>query len=296
VVLVAGATGLVGSNIVRELVRQGYKVRGLVHSQRSADRLTSMQALTVKGDITDFDSLKPAFENVRFVFSCVGIIAETKTASFEEIHVRGVENLLELSKIAKIEHFVHISSLGTRENAAGRYHQTKYKAEQAIKVSGLKYTIFRPSLIFGPEDVFVNRFARLLKYNPIFPLIGSDKSEFQPVWVKDLVKCVVDSLKLDSASNQIFEIGGPSQMTLRQILEIIRKQNGYSRRFYPVIPMGLVSALVKLAEKVTRRLPITSEQLTMLQEDNTCDNSRIEAVFKIKLTSLEEGIRQYGTG
>ncbi|MCI0531904.1 MAG: NAD(P)H-binding protein, partial [candidate division Zixibacteria bacterium] len=210
------------------------------------------------------------------------------------IHVRGVENLLKHSKTAKIEHFVHISSLGTRKNAASRYHQTKYKAEQAVMNSGLKYTIFRPSLIFGPEDLFVNRFARLLKYNPVFPLFGSGGTKFQPVWVKDLAKCAVDSLKLDSASNQTFEIGGPGQMTMRQILEIIRKKNGYSRRFYPVIPLGLVSALVKLAERVTRKLPVTREQLTMLQEDNTCDNSKLDTVFKIKLTSLEEGIRQYG--
>ena len=292
-ILVTGATGFVGSNIIKELVSQGYQVKGLVHSQRDFERLKGLSIETVTGDITDLDSLSKPFEGVQTVFSCVGIIYETKSANFDSIHVLGTRNLVEMALRNKVQHFIHISALGTRPNAVSRYHQSKYKGEQVIFNSGLTYTIFRPSILFGPEDDFINRFARMLKYNPVFPLVGEGESRLQPLYIKDLAKCVVASLKTPEAKNKIFEIGGPKQMTLLEILEVVKRFKGCGRRFHPHLPYQPVFNFVKLAEKFITKLPVTTDQLIMLKEDNTCDNSFVERTFKIKLTSLEEGLKQY---
>lgn len=292
-ILVTGATGFVGSNVVKELVGQGYQVRGLVHSQKNLDRLKDLSVETVTGNITELDSLIKPFQGIKYLFSCVGIIYETKSANFDSIHVLGVKNLVQLARQNKVEHFVHISALGTRPNAVSRYHQTKYEAEQEIINSGLTYTIFRPSIIFGPKDDFVNRFAKMLKYNPVFPLIGEGKSKLQPLYIKDLAKCTVASLNIVEARNKIFEIGGHQQMTLLEILEVVKRFKGYGKRFHPHLPYQPVFNFVKLAEKVINKLPVTTDQLLMLKEDNICDNSSVEKTFKIKLSSLEEGLSRY---
>ncbi len=292
-ILVTGATGFVGSNIIKELAGQGHQVRGLVHSQKNLERLKGLPVETFTGSITDLDSLVKPFQRVKYLFSCVGIIYETKSANFDSIHVLGAKNLVQLAKQNKVEHFVHISALGTRPNAVSRYHQTKYQAEQEIINSGLTYTIFRSSIIFGPEDDFVNRFAKMMKFNPVFPLIGEGKSRLQPLYIKDLAECAVASLKTPEAKNKIFEIGGPQQMTLLEILEVVKRFKGYGKRYHPHLPYQPVFNFVKLAEKFITKLPVASDQLIMLKEDNTCDNSLVEKTFKIKLTPLEEGLKQY---
>lgn len=292
-ILVTGATGFVGSNIIKELVNQSYQVRGLVHSKRKVERLRGLDIETVEGDITSLESLRKPFEGVRQVFSCVGIIFETKKTNFDSIHVLGVKNLVEMSLKNKVEHFVHISALGTRPNAESRYHQTKYRGEQEIIDSGLSYTIFRPSIIFGPEDDFVNRFARLLRFNPILPQIGPGTDKLQPLYIQDLAKCAVASLKLPDAKNKLFEIGGPQQMTFLEIVEVIKKARGCGKRFHPRLPYGPVFNLVKFAEKFITTLPVTSDQLLMLTEDNVCDNSVVERIFGFRPKSLKQGLKEY---
>jgi NADH dehydrogenase len=132
----------------------------------------------------------------------------------------------------------------------------------------------------------------MLKFNPLFPII-SGGGKLQPVYINDLAKCAVPSLTNPAARNQIFEIGGPQQMTLLEIINVIRKIKGYGKRFHPTIPHKPVFGLVKIAEKFAPKMPVTTDQLLMLKEDNTCDNSSIERVFSAKPTSLEKGLSSY---
>lgn len=205
----------------------------------------------------------------------------------------GVKNLVELSLKNKVEHFVHISALGTGPEAKSRYHQTKYQGEQEIMNFGLVYTIFRPSIIFGPEDEFVNRFAGMLRFNPILPQIGKGTAKLQPLYIDDLARCAVASLKLAGAKNKVFEIGGPSQMTFLETIEVIKRAKGYGKRFHPRIPYAPVYGLVRCAEKFGAKIPVTSDQLLMLKEENACDNSEVERIFEMRFTRLEDGLKQY---
>jgi NADH dehydrogenase len=283
----------VGSNLIKELVNHGYQVRGLVHSDRNLQRLKGLPVETVPGSITNLQSLARSFEGVTQVFSCVGIIVESKSANFDSIHVLGTKNIVEMSFKNKVSHFIHISALGTRPDAKSRYHQTKYLAEQAIVNSGLTYTILRPSIIFGPEDDFVNRFARMLKFNPILPQIGDGKAKLQPLYIGDLAQCATASLNLPEAKNKILEIGGPQQMTFMEIVEVIKRSKGYGKRFHPRIPYAPVLNFVKIAERFINRLPVTSDQLVMLTENNTCDDSEVKRIFDLSFTSLDEGLKRY---
>lgn len=291
-ILVAGGTGFIGSNIVKELVKRNHKIKALVHTGANLSRLKNLNLEFANGDITDINSLEKPFADVKIVYNVVGIIQETKRANFDSIHVLGTKNLVEISNKVGVEYFVHISSLGTRPNAVSRYHQTKWKAEQSVVSSGIPYTIFRPSVVFGPDDEFINMLARMIQYTPIFPLINSGGAKMQPVYVGDLAKCVVDCLENPQAKNKIFEIGGPDIFTLEEIIELIKAYRGF-KRLKLKIPYKLMFGISKTLESIFWKVPVSTEQLIMLKEDNICDNSEVEKVFKIKFTSLKEGLKFY---
>ena len=291
-ILVAGGTGFIGSNIVKELVKRNHKVKALVHTGANLSRLKNLNLEYANGDITDINSLDKPFTDVKIVYNVVGIIQETKRANFDSIHVLGTKNLVEMSNKVGVEYFVHISSLGTRPNAVSRYHQSKWKAEQSVVSSGIPYTIFRPSVVFGPDDEFINMLARMIQYMPITPLIDSGGAKMQPVYVGDLAKCVVDCLNNPQAKNKIFEIGGPERFTMEEIVNLIKEHRGF-KRLKLKIPYKLMYAVSKILENLFRKVPVSTDQLIMLREDNICDNSEIEKVFKIKFTSLKEGLKSY---
>ncbi len=291
-ILVAGGTGFIGSNIVKELVKRNHKVKALVHSGANLSRLKNFEVEYAKGDITDINSLEKPFTDVKIVYNAVGIIQETKRANFDSIHVLGTKNLVEISNKVGVEYFVHISSLGTRPNAVSRYHQTKWKAEQAVVSSGIPYTIFRPSVVFGPDDEFINMLAKMIQYTPIVPLINSGGAKMQPVYVGDLARCTVDCLNNPQAKNKIFEIGGPERFTIEEIVDLIKQYRGF-KRLKLKIPYKLMFGISKSLENFFWRVPVSTEQLIMLKEDNICDNSEAEKVFKIKFISLKEGLKFY---
>ncbi len=291
-ILVAGGTGFIGSNIVRELVKRNHKVKVLVHTGANLSRLKNLNLEYANGDIIDINSLDKSFADVKIVFNAVGIIQETKRANFDSIHVLGTKNLVEMSNKAGVEYFVHISSLGTRPNAVSRYHQSKWKAEQSMVSSGIPYTIFRPSVVFGPEDEFINMLAKMVQYLPVFPLIDSGGAKMQPVYVGDLARCAVECLNNPLAKNKIFEIGGPERFTLEQIVDLIKEYRGF-KRLKLRIPYKLMVVVSKTLENLFGKAPVSTDQLIMLREDNVCDNSEVEKVFKIKFTDLKDGLKNY---
>ena len=186
-VLVTGATGFVGREVVRQLRKGGQAICILARSRTSAraqEAVSSYGAEVYVGDVLDAASLDGALSGMDAVIHLVGIIIEVGESTFENVHSRGTGNIVAAARQAGVKRFVHMSALGTRANAASRYHQTKWAAEELVRRSGLDFTIFRPSLIYGPEDQFVNMFARIIRLSPVVPLIGSPSARFQPVAVE----------------------------------------------------------------------------------------------------------------
>lgn len=302
-VLVTGGTGFVGKEVLRELHAAGHTIRVLVRNRGSAAarEVISRYASEVReGDILAPATLPPALQGVEAVIHLVGIIAETGRQTFENVHTRGTQNLIAAAHIFGLKRFIHMSAQGSRPNAVSRYHQTKWAAEEAVRRSDLRWTIFRPSVIYGPGDDFVNFFARLARTAPFLPVMGPGHARLQPVAVEEVARCFAGALNEPRAIRQSFDVGGPELLTMPQILRTILSVTGRRRPIIHV-PLRLANALAAFLEfsyRVARRgpPPLNRDQLRMLQEDNFGDCQWTADMFGLQQRSFAEGIAAYLQG
>ncbi|HLH56215.1 MAG TPA: complex I NDUFA9 subunit family protein [Verrucomicrobiae bacterium] len=295
-VFVTGATGFVGTQIVRQLRAGDHSIRLLVRRRSQAQGLQATGRVELhEGDVTQPDSLRGALAGVDAVIHLVGIISECGQSTFENVHVEGTRNILAAAVSSGVSRFVHMSALGTRPNARSRYHQTKWKAEEGVRRSGLRFTIFRPSLIFGPGDHFVNLFAKIARFSPFLPVIGNGQSRFAPVSVDTVAMAFARSLTTPEAIGGTFDLCGPQNVTFDELLdEILRALN--RRRMKLHVPLWLARAQASVLEWVYPRLlgrapPLNRDQILMLEEDNVGDCSPAEKLFELPRVPLQEGIR-----
>lgn len=280
-ILLTGATGFVGSNILEELVKNNYKVRCLV---RKNIKLKNCE--TVKGDIANYNSLLKAMKDCDVVINLVGIIKEIKrkNINFETIHFLGSKNLIDVAKKFHVKQFIQMSALGTRKNAKSRYHKTKYQAERYLINSGLKYTIFRPSIMFGKQDKSINLFTKIIKIFHIFPIFGSGDYKWQPIYVKDVAKIFVKAINYKKCYNKIFEVGGIKKYKFKELIKVIARLLNKK-----VIIIKISYKLIEFLIKIFNGLfPINYDQLVMLNENNITNDKKFIKVFKIKLSKFEE--------
>jgi uncharacterized protein YbjT (DUF2867 family) len=184
-----------------------------------------------------------------------------------------------------------MSALGVRHDPAFPYFEAKWQAEQAVKAAGIPWTIFRPSVIFGHGDGFINTLADLIRKAPIIPVVGSGQTKFQPVFVKEVAECFVKALDDPATAGQTYELGGPDIQTYEQLLDTIATKLGKQNRKVHV-PVGLMKPVVKLAKPLPKSLrpPVTEEQLKMLAIDNCTDDSATERLIGRAPTRLVDGI------
>lgn len=291
-ILVTGGTGFVGGNLIRELI-SNHEIRCLVRDPDRAFGLKDAGCELVRGDVTDPGSMAEAFAGpVDTVIHLVGILAEPRGGTFEGIHVGGTRNVVEACKNNGVKRYLHISALGARAGARSRYHQTKWAAEELIRASGLDYTIFRPSVLFGREDEFTNMFARVMRISPVVFVPGSGKNKMQPLYVKDLVETMARTINMDEAKGKVYEVAGPVKYTFNEILDEIAAAIG-KRAFKLHIPMPLMRLGAAVAEKLLPKPPITRDQLLMLEEDNTTDENAVPGVLGRAPTEFSEGMKTY---
>ncbi|MBF0144901.1 MAG: complex I NDUFA9 subunit family protein [Magnetococcales bacterium] len=269
-ILITGCTGFLGSELIRQLREAGKDVRGFArHNGPFKD--PNLRGLMVSvGSILDPQALARAMVGVDQVIHLVGILVETRGQSFADIHPLGTENVLNAAKKAGVNRFIHMSSLGTRPDAKSRYHQTKWQSEEAVRQSGLDFTILRPSVIFGRHDSFTTLFANMARYSPVLPLLGHGDNRMQPVWVEDVARFIVQCLDDSEAVGQTYELGGPEQLTFKEILEKILENTGRHRALVPV-PFSLLKLQAAFLERLLPKPPLTRDQLIMAGEDNVTD-------------------------
>jgi NADH dehydrogenase len=300
-VLVTGGTGFIGRAIVDALVNSGHLVRVLVRNPAStaATHLAIRSGIELRqGDLLSFTSLSGCASGMDAIIHLVGIIGEIGASTFENVHVQATRNLLHFALgETTVRHFVHMSALGTRPNAASRYHQTKWEAETAVRTSGLPYTVFRPSLVFGPGDRFVNLYARFVRKSPVVPLLGRKDTLFQPVAVRDVAAAFVAALNEPRAYGQSFDLCGPDRLTLRLMVEIIMRTLG-RHRLLVRIPTPIARLQAGILECLYPRLfrepsPLSRDQLIMLQEDNVGNPQPAVDALQLKLTRFSTGIASF---
>lgn len=297
-VFLTGSTGFVGRGLLARLTDEGHHTVCLVRpgSQGKLRLEGEQQSLVTEavGDLFDADSLQRGMEGCDAVIHLVGIIREqpAKGVTFSRIHVEGTRQVLEAAKRTKISRFIHMSALGARENAASAYHRTKYEAERLVQASGIPHVIFRPSVIFGPGDEFVNMLADLVRL-PLTPVIGDGSYPLQPVARETVADVFVQALTQASATNRIFETGGPDAITYGQILDTIGEVIGKRRVRKMHIPLPLMKPIVNLMEGFPF-FPLTNTQLTMLLEGNTCkDGELLYQTFSTSKIPFRQGIAAY---
>jgi uncharacterized protein YbjT (DUF2867 family) len=301
-ILLTGGTGFVGRAVLHRLHAEGHVVRLLV---RRPDSESARKALApygngvepFRGDVLQDDTLAPACAGMDAVVHLVGIIAEHGSQTFENVHARGTRNLVDGARSEAVRKFVHMSALGTRPGAASRYHQTKWAAEQSVRRGDMAWTIFRPSIIYGPGDGFVSMFERISRYSPVVPLAGNGRSRLQPVRVEEVATCFVGALAEMWAVGQTYDLCGPTPLTLREIIETILRVTGRRRLLLP-LPLGLMRLQAALLEGIHPLLfrgppPLSRDQLVMLQEDNVGQPETAIEHFRLTPPSFEEGLAAY---
>ncbi len=299
-VLVTGATGFVGQEVLSQLQRAHHSIRTLVR-KRDEPRVRRIQAqyrLEVsEGDVLQADSLTQALAGIQAVIHLVGIISQTAKNSFQEVHVGGTHNMLAAAKQAGVRRFVHMSALGTRANTLSIYHQTKWAAEEAVRQSGLEWTIFRPSLIFGPHDHFVNLFAKLSRFSPLLPVMGNGRARFQPVAVEVVGSAFCRCITEPASVGVTFDLCGPDTLSFNQILDEISQALG-RRRWKLHVPLSVARTQAAILEWAFPKLlgrapPLNRDQLIMLQEDNVGVGGPANELFGLNQASFREGIAKY---
>jgi uncharacterized protein YbjT (DUF2867 family) len=283
-VLVTGGTGFVGSHVCRALIARGYLPRLLIRPG-SEDRIAEDLRGKVRfasGDITDREAVENAARSTDAVVHLVGIIREfpKKGITFERLHVIGTGNALEAARTWRIPRFVHMSALGARSDAPTAYFETKWRAEELVRRSGLQYTIFRPSIVFGPGDSFINELARILRAAPVVPVFGDGTYPLQPVYAGDVAAGFAEAIAKPQAEGRAFEVGGPERYTYNELLDAVAAAVGRRRTRKVHVPLPLVRTAVRSLERF-RRFPLTTDQLTMLLEGSVCESAPFYAAFGI---------------
>lgn len=299
-VLVTGGTGLVGRAIVAELHRARHAIHLLArdpHSRAVSSLASTYSAKVRAGNVLDASSLNEACAGIDAVIHLVGIISEVGRQTYEAVHIEGTRNMVEACRRASVQRFVQMSALGTRPNARARYHQSKWAAEEIVRQSDLTWTIFRPSIVYGPDDGFVNLFARIARRSPVVPIIGNGESKFQPIAIRNVARAFVAALVEPRAEKETFVLAGPEVFTLNQLVdEILRAMK--LKRLKLHLPVTFAHLQAVILESLFGRLlhkapPLNRDQILMLQEDNIGNGSPADELFGLKHGNFKSGIAEY---
>ena len=292
-VFITGATGFVGKHIAGRLVEDGHELKCLVRSESSEEAwfLDGLGAQLFVGDITVPEPVALAAEGSDAVVHLVGIIFERRGVSFRQVHVEGTRNALAAARDAGARRFVHMSALGTSAEATSEYHRTKWAAEENVRGSGLEYTIFRPSIIYGPGSEFIELLEGQIRRLPVVPVIGDGLYRMQPVSVFDVAACFSASLESVDAVNKIYEIGGPAALSYDEVVAALAAAMGKRRRLVH-LPVALVRIAAWLSEIVQSKPFLTRDQLNMLIVDNVCDIGAMRRELGVEPVAFAEGLRE----
>ncbi|MGH7652096.1 MAG: NAD-dependent epimerase/dehydratase family protein [Gemmatimonadaceae bacterium] len=281
-VLVTGAAGLVGIHTCRELTKSGWQVRALIRDPaRAAMALGQLPVEFRVGDVRDATALRNSLGGCGAVVHLAAIAIEKKGQTYRETNTAATERLISAARAQNIRRIIFMSQNGADSRSPYPFLHSKGVAQDSVKTSGLAWTILRPSVIFGPEDQFVNVLARLIRLTPkIFPMPGGGTARFQPVAVDDVARVVRLSLEKKDTVHQTYDLGGAVPLTLRQMTERILTAMGTTRRLVPV-PVGVLRPVVAIVQRVLPNPPVTSSLLDLLAVDNTIANNALTEKFKI---------------
>ena len=269
-VTIFGGSGFLGRHIVRALANDGWRIRIAVRNPNTAHFLKPMgrvgQIQIVKANIRDDAAVEAALQHADAAVNLVGILYESGRQRFDAIHVQGAARIAQACAKHGVAHLLHVSALGANEQSSSRYAKSKAEGEAAVREAFPTATIFRPSVLFGPEDNFFNKFGWLARMAPVLPLIGGGKTRFQPVFAGDVARAAAHALGNLATAGMTYELGGPEVMTFKEVLELVLKETHRKRMLMPV-PFWLMRFKAAFLGLLPNPL-ITTDQVRLLESDN----------------------------
>ncbi|HAJ19926.1 MAG TPA: complex I NDUFA9 subunit family protein [Rhodospirillaceae bacterium] len=270
VVTVFGGSGFVGRQVVRELARIGCRVRVAVRFPDTASDLKPMgdvgQIVPIACNIRQDSSVARALDGADAVINLVGILYESGTQTFDAVHHQGSARIAKAAKAAGITSFIQMSALGAAPDSPALYARSKAAGEAAVRAEVPEAIVVRPSVIFGPEDSFFNRFASIMRITPLLPLIGGGEQKFQPVYVGDVADAIVKALTDSSAAGRTYELCGPTVYSFKELMELVMSETG---RHVGLVPVPFELARIKaFFLELLPVPPLTRDQVELLRSDN----------------------------
>ena len=269
-VTIFGGSGFVGRYVVQKFAEKGDLIRVAVRNPIAAQFLKPLgevgQITPLQVSLSSLESLAQVIQGSDVVINLVGILYEKGPQTFEALHVEGARNIAEIATQLKISTLLHMSALGANKDSTSRYASTKARGEEMVLEHFPEAILFRPSVLFGKEDSFLNRFAQMALISPFLPLIGGGKTRFQPVFVGDVAECFLKASLLKEARGKTYELGGPSIYTFKDLM-IYLLETIHRKRILCPLPFSLAKAL----SRVTQFLPVpplTPDQVMLLKIDN----------------------------
>ncbi len=268
-VTVFGGSGFLGRHVVRALARRGYRIRAAVRRPELAGFLLPLgyvgQIQLVQANLRYPSSVRRAAEGADAVVNLVGILSPTGRQSFKAVQAFGARAVAEAAAQAGAR-LVHVSAIGANPDSASDYARTKAEGEASVRELVPDAVILRPSLLFGPEDDFFNKFASMARMAPVLPLIGGGLTRFQPVFVSDVAAAVEAAVDGKATPGATYELGGPEVRTFEELLQLVLREIG-AKRPLVTLPFGLASFVAGLTEWLPMA-PLTVDQVTLLKSDN----------------------------
>lgn len=289
-VVVLGGSGFVGRHVVAKLVDRGHRVRVPTRRREEAKHLILLPTVrVVDADVHDPAMLVPLLRGAAAVVNLVGILNEAGRETFTRAHVDLARTVIAACKSAGVSRLLHMSALNASPEGPSHYLRSKGEAEAIVAASGLDWTIFRPSVIFGREDAFLNLFARLARIFPIIPLGGAD-ARFQPVYVGDVAHCFAHAVDNPLTFAERYCLCGPRVYTLRELVRYVGELSGSPRPIVP-LPRALAQVQAMLLEVLPGKV-MSRDNLASMRVDNVCDGP-FPALFGVPPRALETVAPQY---
>jgi NADH dehydrogenase len=295
-IVITGGTGFVGEEIVKQVRAAGFPVRAIVRELGPAQWLVERYGVELfHGNVLYAPSIEGAMKDANCVIHLVGIIHEQRESTFERAHTEATKHVVDETKRAGVKRYFQMSALGTRANARSRYHQTKWAAEEYVRKSGLAWTIFRPSVIYGPKDKSVNTLLKVIRRLPFVPVLGPGTTKIQPISAENVARAFVAAIHNDNSIGKTYDLCGLEQFTWNELYDKLQFLLG-SRKPKIHLPLLLARMQAALFERMLSQPPFTRDQLLMLQEDNVGDPQPAMRDFLLEHEKFEEGVTRYLKG
>jgi uncharacterized protein YbjT (DUF2867 family) len=290
VIAVVGATGFVGRHVVARLVASKTPIRAVSRTLGPANAAVSAAA----ADLLHPSSLAVALTGVETIVHCAAITADKKEAyrgQYHDVNATGTRNLIDAARVAGVRRIVLLNGLGTRPGSEGSYMRTRWEMAEAVRGSGLAWTALQPSILFGDSAPFPAAIARLARQFPVMPVLGGGR-KLQPLWIEDLVTCLIQAANDPGKDSQTIDLGGPEQMTFAEIDDLILATINVRRLKLPLpVPMAGIAARVM---SVLPNPPLVPATLELFDFDNTTDLDAVSRNFGFEPRSIRTHFKEHG--